>query len=399
MIKRTISYKLAFTLVIILTLGLVISGCKKDEFKPEESFIKVYNDQDGSRNYFPLSMQRASDEGYLVLSAYNGWNIHLLKTDKVGDLLWEYDLPSKYINAVPNLVERNGNLYFVCMDAVGLFSYVMQVDENGQNAIEFQQFQQIKYPLYVADNENAVFIQTYERSSYRTGIFQLSGAMDQVVNAGSVPIYTDVEDKIVDHLNFTGKRFPFFLSVTPENNYIVMSGFNNYSFSTVFMDANLNFSGVYNGAAFDGGVNAILPLGGNQFSLARFSFSNLYFNPSATLSPNTIDIVESIPAEGKAELDAQSPVLIKNVSIQSSDYVVYLATTKSNQLLLSFYQKGSSELIGTKYLGQSVPLKACDFEMTADGGLMILTRVTVMGSYNRVATIKLSKAELEAVVE
>jgi hypothetical protein len=398
MIKQSTSRSIAFKFLFVLAFGFVFTGCK-DKYKPEESFIKVYNDKDGNRNYFPLGMQRTNDEGYLILSAYNGWNIHLLKTDKTGAMLWEYDLPSKYINAVPNLIARDGKIYFVCMDEVGLFTYIMLVDENAQQAIEFQQFQEIRYPLYVADNESAVYIQNYQRSTYKTGIFELSGAMDQVVQSGSVNIFTDVEDKIVDHLRFTGKRFPFFVSVTPENDYIILSGFNNYSFSTVFLNPNLNFSGVYNGAAFDGGLNAILPLGGNKYSLARFSFSNLYFNPSVTLVPNAIDIAESIPATGKAELDAESPVLIKEISIGGTDYVTYLATTKSNQLLLSFYNKGGSELLGTKYLGQSVPLKACDFAMTQDGGMMILARVTVLGSFNRIGSIKLSKAELEAVME
>lgn len=396
--KSTISAKITYKLLFILVFGLVFVGCKK-EYKPEDSFIKVYDDSDGSKDYFPLSMQRTNDEGYLILSAYNGWNIHIMKTDKTGNMLWESKLPSKYINAVPNLINRNGAIYFVCMDAVGLFTYVMLVDEAAHAANEFQQFQSIKYPLYVADNGTAVYIQNYERSSYRTGIHALNPEMDQVLETGSVPIYTDVEDKVIAHLSFTGKRFPFFVSVTPENDHVIVSGFNNYSFSTVFMNANLNATGVYNGAAFDGGLNAILPLGGNKFSLARFSFSNLYFNPSASLDPTTIDIAETIPAQGKAELDAQSPVLIKNVNIKGVNYVTYLATTKSNQLLLSFYEKGNSTLIGSKYIGQSVPLKAGDFAETADGGLMILTRVTVMGSYNRLATIKLSKEELEAIVE
>ena len=398
MIKNNISYKFVYKLMFLLVFGLIFSGCK-DKYKPEESFIKVYNDNNGNKSFFPLSIQRTSDEGYLILSAYNGWNIHLLKTDKVGDLLWEFDVPSKYVNAVPNMIERNGSLYFVCMDAVGLFTYIMEVDENGKQAKEVQEFPQILYPTYVFDNESAVYIQNYERTLYKTGVYELNSGMDQILKSGSVEIFTDVEDKIVDHLNYTGKRFPFFISVTPEKNYIVMSGFNNYSFSTVFMDANLGFAGVYNGAAYDGGLNAILPLGGNKFSLARFSFSNLYYNPDATLIPTTIDIAESIPAQGKAELDPQSPVLIRKISINSRDYVVYLATTKGNQILLNFYEKGSSELKGSKYLGQSVPLIGCDLSKTPDGGLMILARVTVMGSFYRIATIKLNEEELEAVVE
>ncbi len=396
--KYTISYKFAYNILFLLAFGLVFSGCKKDKFKPEESFIKVYDDKDGNKNYFPLGIHQTSDEGFVILSAYNGWNIHLLKTDSEGNFLWEYNLPSKYVNAVPNLIHRDGKLYFVCMDAVGLFTYVMQVDESGKQAAEYNVFPQIQYPMCVTDNLTAVYIQNYERMSFETGIFELNAEMNQIQKSGSALIFTDVEDKIVHHMNYTGRRFPFFISVTPEKDYIVMSGFNNYSFSTVFMDANLNFAGVYNGAGYDGGLNAILPLGGNKFSLARFSFSSLYYNPSAGLTPTTIDIAESIPAQGKAELDPQSTVLIKPLTIDNVDYVAYLATTKSNQLLLSLYQKGGNELIASKYLGQSVPLKACDFSKTLDEGLMILTRVTVMGSFNRIATIKISKAELEAMI-
>lgn len=395
MMKKVFTYQFIF----LLFAGLLLVACKKDKFEPEDSFIKVHNDSDLNKSYFPLSIAQTSDNGYLVLSAYNGWNIHLLKTNQVGDLLWEFDVPSNYVNAVPNLIERNGVIYFVCMDAVGLFTYVLQIDESGQQVTEFQQFPQIIYPMYVYDDATEVYIQNYDRMTFETGVFQLNSAMDQLQNSGSVQIFSDVEDKIVNHINYTGKRFPFFISVTPEKDYIVLSGFNNYSFSTVFMDANLNFSGVYSGAAYDGGLNAILPLGGNQFSLARFSFSNLYFNPSVQLSPTAIDIAESIPANGKVELDADSPVLIKNFTINGSDYVVYLATTKSNQLFLSFYTKGSNVLKGSKYLGQSVPLKACDFSITEDGGMMLLTRVTVMGSFNRVATIKLSKEELEELLD
>lgn len=397
--ESNFSYRSVCKLLFLLAFSLIFTGCKKEKFQPEESFIKVYDDNDLSKNYYPLSMAQTSDNGYLILSAYNGWNIHLLKTNSTGDLQWELNLPANYVHAVPNLIERNGTMYFVCMDAVGLFTYIMQVDESGQQVNEFHQFQDIIYPMYVFDNLNKVYIQSYDRITFETGIFELDGTMNQIQNSGSVNIFTDVEEKIVDHINYTGKRYPFFISTTPENNYVLMSGFNNYSFSTVFMDANLNFSGVYNGAGFDGGLNAVLPLGGNNFSLARFSFSNLFINPNATLNPTTIDIAESIPAIGNGELDADSPVLIKSISINGSDYVVFLATTKSNQLVLNFYSKGSSELKGSKYIGQSVPLKASDFSLTDDGGLMILTRVTVMGSFNRVATIKLSKEELELLVE
>lgn len=396
--KDRISYKLIQQLLSILVLALVFSGCK-DKFIPKESFIKVYDDKDVNKNYFPLGIQQTSDEGYLILSAYNGWNVHILKTNKEGDMLWEYKLPAKYVHAVPNLIKRNGTVYFVCMDAVGLFTYIMQIDENAQQATEMKDYPEIQYPMAVYDNQSEVYIQNYIRTDFETGIFQLNSNMDQIVNSGSVQIFTDVEDKLVDHMNYTGKRYPFFVSVTPEKDHIVMSGFNNYSFSTIFLDANLNFTGVYNGAGYDGGLNAILPLGGSKYALSRFSFTNVFYNPAVNLNPSTIDIAESISAQGKAELDAQSPVLIQKIVISSVEYVAYLATTKSNQLLLNIYPKGSSASVGSKYIGQSVPLKACDFSMTHENGILILARVTVMGSFNRIATIKLSEQELKEMIE
>jgi hypothetical protein len=392
------AYSSTYKFLVLFTIGLAFAGCK-DDFKPEDSFIKVYDDQDINKDYFPISIKRTSDDGYLTISAFNGSQIHLLKTDALGDLLWEFDLPSNYISAVPNLIERNGDLYFVCMDAVGLFTYIMKVDETAESAVEYQVHPDILYPLYVADNGNEVYIENYERTSMETGIFELNASMDQMIDSTSVEIFVDVEEIIADHLNYTGKRFPFFISLTPEQDHIVMNGFNNYSFSTVFLNTDMTFSGVYSGAAFDGAIKSILPLGGNQFSLARFSFTDLYVNPNATLSPTTIDIAEAIPSEWNSELDAESPVLIRTVSINSSEYVVYLATTKSNQLFLNAYVAGTNELAGTKYLGESVPLKACDFTGTADGGMMILTQARIMSSFDRIATIKLSKEELESLVE
>lgn len=392
------SHRKTFHTLYLILLSLFILGCK-NKYEPEAAFIKVYHDEDINTNYYPLGIQETNDGGYIVLSAKNGWNIHILKTDPEGNMLWEQQISSKYVNAVPNLIKRNGKIYFVCMDAVGLFTYIMEINENSKEVIEFNKFEQIYYPMYVFDNKTEVYIQNYNRMTYETGIVKLSANLDEIQNWGSVQIFTDVEDKIVDHINYTGKRFPFFINVTPENNHVLFSGFNNYSFSTVFMNSNLDFSGVYNGAAFDGGLNAVLPLGGNKFSLARFSFSNMFYNAHATLDPSTIDIAESIPAQTQPELDPQRPVLIKKIEISETNYVAYLATTKSNHLLLSLYEPGSSQPKAIKYLGESVPLLACDFDKTKDGGLMILTRVTVMGSFNRIATIKLNEEELEKLIE
>lgn len=391
--------KLFIFLVIFLGMGIGLSSCKK-KTKPEEvPFIKIYDDQNGNKHFHPLGITTSpANDGYLVMSAYDGWRIHLMKVDNTGEFMWNYELPSNYVNAVPNLIKSNGQIYLVCMDAVGLFTYVLKIDENNHSTTEVSSFTDILYPTYAYNSGQAVYIQNYNRLSMQTGIHKLTPDMVSVTQSTDLDIFTDVEDRIVEHITFTGKRIPFFVSSTPENNYIVMNGFYNYSFSLIFLDQNLNFAGVYNGAGFNGGLVAISPSGGNQFSLARFSYDNLYYNASATLTPSTIDITESIPAQGQSELDAEKPVLIKDLTIDGIHYKAFLSSTRSNQLLLTLYHLGGS-LAGKKYLGKNIPLTPSDFIQTEDSGLNILVQAKIMGSFDRIALIKLSKEQMEEIVE
>lgn len=389
--------KLAIYSLIFLGLGISFSGCKKAK-EEEIPFIKIYDDQDGNKHFHPLSISSsASNDGYIVMSAYDSWRIHLMKVDNTGEFVWNYELPANYVNAVPNLIKSNGENYLVCMDAVGLFTYILKIDENNHSTTEIATFTDVLYPTYVYNSGQYIYLQNYNRLSMQTGLHKLTADLSTITQSADLDIFTDVEDRIVEHITFNGKRMPFFVSSTPEQNYIVMNGFYNYSFSLIFLDQNLNFAGVYNGAGFNGGLAAISPSGGNQFSLARFSYDNLYYNAQATLTPTTVDITESISAQGHSELDAQKPVLIKDISINSVAYKAFLSSTRSNQLLLSIYDKSSGSLAGKKYLGKNIPITACDFIQTENGELNILVQAKIMGSFDRIAIMKLSKEQMEAI--
>lgn len=390
--------KLIIYSMLFLGLGIGFSSCKKKVKEEEIPLIKIYDDQNGNKHFHPLSMTTsASNDGYIVMSSYDGWRIHLMKVDAKGEFVWNYELPENYVNAVPSLIKSNGANYLVCMDAVGLFTYVLKIDENNHSTTEVAAFTDILYPTYAYNSGQNIYIQNYNRLSMQTGIHKLTLDLSSIVQSADLDIFTDVEDRIVEHITFNGKRMPFFVSSTPENNYIVMNGFYNYSFSLIFLDQNLNFAGVYNGAGFNGGLAAISPSGGNQFSLARFSYDNLYYNANAALNPTTIDITESISAQGHSELDAQKPVLIKELSIGGASYKAFLSSTRSNQLLLSIYDKSSGALAGKKYLGKNIPVTACDFIQTETGELNILIQAKIMGSFDRIAIMKLSRDQLEEI--
>ena len=60
---------------VLFLLAIALVGCKND-FKPEESYIKVYDHNDMNRTFFPISIKGTSDNGYMILSAYNNSGIH-----------------------------------------------------------------------------------------------------------------------------------------------------------------------------------------------------------------------------------------------------------------------------------------------------------------------------------
>lgn len=385
--------------IFLLATLTVLSSCKK-KTKDEDTFIKIYDEPDGNKRYFPIAIApSSSNDGYIVLSARNGWNIHLMKIDLTGELLWKRDLPDNYVNAVPSIIQQNGQNYLVCMDAVGLFTYLLKIDESIQNITEVTSFSSILYPTYACKTGNALYIQNYNRTSYQTEIHRISADFSSIEQSGAINILTDVEEKIVNHISYLGKRIPFSVTTTKENNYVVMNGFNNYSFSLIFLNPDLTVSGVYNGAGFNGGVAALSSLGSNQFAVAKFDYDHLYLSGKTPLNPTTIDITASISAQGNPELDSNKPVVFKDITVNGTAYTACLSSTRSNQLLLQFFEKSSGSLAGKKYLGKNVPITGNDFIQTLDEGISIVAQVKIMGSFDRIALMKLSKDQLNEIID
>jgi hypothetical protein len=139
------------------------------------------------------------------------------------------------------------------------------------------------------------------------------------------------------------------------------------------------------------------PLGAGEYALSRISGEYVFFNPKLSLNPSAVEMATSLESQGDSELNHETPVLIKELTIKGSKYRAFLASTRNNQLSLKLYDETGKKVSGT-YISKNIPIKACDLIQTPYGELLILTQVRVMGSYNRIGTIKLSKANLEDLV-
>jgi len=376
---------------------IALLSCEKKDTS-SLPFVKIYDDQNGNRSFTPLSIIKSTqDHGYIVLSAFDGWKIQLMKIDNDGVFEWNLELPDAYVNAVPNLVNIDQHIYLVCMDPIELNTRILRIDEANHAVIPVSVLEEVSYPLYAEYAVDNLMLLSSPLGSQITLIQKVSPLLDTVIQVGALDISMNVDDYLIKHSMHSGKQWPFFIKSTPEKDRFVVNGFYNYSFSTVFLDNNLQFSGVYNGAAMDGGINQLLPLGAGSYALSRISGEYLFNNANCSLDPSAIAMATSIEAQGDSELNHESPVLIESLTIKGVTYRAYVASTHSNQLSLKLYDESGKKIAGT-YLSKNIPIKACDMIQTPYGELLILTQVRVMGSYNRIGAIKLSKANLEALV-
>ena len=376
---------------------IALLSCEKKDTS-SLPFVKIYDDQNGNRSFTPLSIIKSTqDHGYIVLSAFDGWKIQLMKIDNDGVFEWNLELPDAYVNAVPNLVNIDQHIYLVCMDPIELNTRILRIDEANHAVIPVSVLEEVSYPLYAEYAVDNLMLLSSPLGSQITLIQKVSPLLDTVIQVGALDISMNVDDYLIKHSMHSGKQWPFFIKSTPEKDRFVVNGFYNYSFSTVFLDNNLQFSGVYNGAAMDGGINQLLPLGAGSYALSRISGEYLFNNANCSLDPSAIAMATSIEAQGDSELNHESPVLIESLTIKGVTYRAYVASTHSNQLSLKLYYESGKKIAGT-YLSKNIPIKACDMIQTPYGELLILTQVRVMGSYNRIGAIKLSKANLEALV-
>ena len=376
---------------------IALLSCEKKDTS-SLPFVKIYDDQNGNRSFTPLSIIKSTqDHGYIVLSAFDGWRIQLMKIDNDGVFEWNLELPDAYVNAVPNLVNIDQHIYLVCMDPIELNTRILRIDEANHAVIPVSVLEEVSYPLYAEYAGDNLMLMSSPLGSQITLIHKVSPMLDTVIQVGALDISMNVDDYLIKHSMHSGKQWPFFIKSTPEKDRFVVNGFYNYSFSTVFLDNNLQFSGVYNGAAMDGGINQLLPLGAGSYALSRISGEYLFNNANCSLDPSAIAMATSIEAQGDSELNHESPVLIESLTIKGVTYRAYVASTHSNQLSLKLYYESGKKIAGT-YLSKNIPIKACDMIQTPYGELLILTQVRVMGSYNRIGAIKLSKANLEALV-
>lgn len=392
---------------IYLLLACMFScDIKNNDISPDYNFVKVYDDVDISKSYYPVDAIETTDNGIIVLSAItddlktNYPTIHLLKTDSKGQVVWQTDVDPNYVSPVASLMYINNQIRFVCMDDNSFRTKVMSIDENTGSLTEVSESSE-SYPLaaHYSDETNSMVVLSYDGIGTNTviSVFDDAGNLRYSI---STPTNKDFSYDIFQHLKKQGTSFPFYVNSFTNNNtkYYSVNAFSNYTLSLLFINnSSQNISGRINGYQELGGISSSIQKADNLFSIAesKFDIGEISLGIETAIDVNQIQNITELETTRFSELSTSSAVRIIKDEFNGKEMIVYCTTTKSNQIVLYFFDPETNKLIHTKYLGHTNPVEISSLFKANDDGIIITGKTWIAGRFQRVIIYKVATDSID----
>ena len=389
--------------ILFLATVAFCAACSNDPDPAIEkaNFVRIYDNNQFDASYRPLDVVQTADGGYLILGErdisednapyYAG--AFILKVDEWGQVVSELEVTSDQVNPLAPLLKVGDKIYFFNMDPLTTQAQLSEVSPNG-SLVSTTLVNGVFYPAAAAVDGNGFVVLGYDNATRESVISLVSTSGVASAQKGfSVGAGDAAEEPIIEHYNRTGKVFPFQVGKTASGRYF-FNGFYDYTFSLVFTDLAADGPlGRVNGNQDKGGFSQLMPLEGNRYAAATFSFGRNFLMPSVTLNESATDQVSNLEDAGGLSLLELTPnaiVKIYSVTINGTPVTLYASNTVSKQISLYAYDRTAGTLMGTHYLGFSNPFEVGAVTPTADGGLAICGTTYVAGRFPRAVLFKMS---------
>ena len=387
------------SILLALLVVSVITSCSEELDLESQSFIKIYDNQDGDVTYDPIDIIETTD-GYLVLSATSLNNtdfagIQILSLTTTGDFQTEFTMPEELVLPTGDIFSANERFYFFGMNRTTLRVVLISTDAAFTD-VQTTTLGSLAYPLSAASTSGGnLLVQSYDIEDGLTVISEVQTDGTVVNSSGySIGVGQDVEQNILAHYLDPTVDLPFFCGELSGGTYY-FNGFYNFSMSMVFTDFGASPLGVVQGQADDGGIRDAQVLTGSGFALVGYQFEENYLVPSTTLSTSSITSSIDLFTSEQAELRTQTPGVIEQVD---DTHVAMAVETESREVVIYFYNTTSAELTGIETIGFLNPFTLGNMSMDAEGNLLIVGTTFVSGRFERVFFRKLQSTDLQGFI-
>lgn len=386
-------------LFLILISTIFTLSCDKDELEPQQqSFLKIYDDENYNASYNPVGLQFNANNYYILserrLSSSDFSGINLVVTDSLGDFVSEQQLEETFVAPTKSLLKVGNLLYFFCMDRNSLRPYLAVISEDGTvSTIALNT--SASYPLAanVTANNNLLLL-SYDPDGLNSIITEIT-TEGQILQQASYSIGpgSDVQDAIVNHFTKRSARLPFFCGQTGGSTYF-FNGFYNYTLSTVFTNFGDDPTGVLQGQGSDAGLKAAYSSASGGFSIVGFQFSDHFMNAKATLPTSNISSSVNLFDRNIPEIAEKAICRIIPYNGLNRELIIIASETEGRQVVLYFYDLNSGELEATYYLGTLNPFTLSSVIELEDEGIAITGTTFLAGRFERIYLQKITKEQI-----
>ena len=383
--------------LFVLLIAFLFS-CEQENFNPNDSFLKIYDDKDYNAEYFPVGIGQSDSMLFVLaersLTSSDFAGIKIIKTNAKGDFIEETELEEQFVAPTPDLQKIGNTHYFFCMDKNTLSPYLVAIDAQGNLSTSPTGISN-SYPLAVSvSNQNELILLSYDQEA-KNSVISLINTAGQVTNtaAYSIGAGNEVLEPIISHFTEKDKRLPFFCGQSPDQKFF-FNAFYNYTLSTVFTELGDEPTGVLQGQADDAGLKSLLPIAANNFAFLAFQFGDTYASSSTTINTSAISSSINLLDRKLPEVKKGSTTKIISHNYAGQEQIIMAAETEGRQVVLYFYQASNGELINTYFLGTLNPFTFSDISSLEDGSLLIVGTTFLADRFERVFIQKIGKEQL-----
>ena len=399
----TFSHYSSFSLLLmsVLLLGAFARCSKKTEMAPDQNWVRVYDHSDFNRLFYSLDVKELPDNNFIILASSKidttVWPTpYLISTNSEGEILWKVQTEN-YTSPVPGIISTNGGYFFFCMDNA-LGTNVLRINADGSSPSLFKSFPQFTYPLFATQtSDNKILMTSYNRLT-RSTVLTCFDSNFSIIWSKEYPGIENYEDKVRLHLTHQGDNIPFFAGETRSktSGYYFVNGFYNFVFSLLFINpVTGGLTGVINGIPYSAAASSLIQRNDSSYILSRFDENQNYINSKPLFSFTAISNITAIGGASWPEVDNHAIVKSLKTTINGKGIIIVSTVTRSNQVLLLFFDPDTGLLKTSRYFGSSYPLTLASVISTKEGGLAVLTHTYVAGRFSRIQLFKIPPEKLE----
>ncbi|WNB17463.1 hypothetical protein [Marivirga arenosa] len=378
--------------IYLFIILFLISACDEDivEYNSTEKFNSIFDNLSEDINYTPLDIIETNEGGYLVLSKLANNTIFVLKVSNRGDFQWSRQLEPQYVDPIAGLVQQGDKYYFIAATNPNATSTLFEINDLEQKIEPLRTYDSYPNPLaFNTINPNTYLLLTYNDT---TGMvlskIQDGFAMEWARRFDTV--------KLTDQNILTFRRTKkeeFFVGAYNSGSVLYFNGLRGNSLNLTYTNDQGIQSGLIESQAQDK-INSITEIGSGLLAINYFYNNQSYFvNSYSPIVQDTVEIEFLGGGNVRDRLSIQKATSAV-IPVGNSEYLVNAYTTLDGRIKLNFYDQNSGDLVAIKYIGGIDPLAVVKIAPTQDEGMIILSKITLAGTKERINIFKIPKEEI-----